>query len=180
MRFGICSLVAGIFLFGVSCAFADPSVYEVVNNEDTDAFSDMVVLGYDIDEPDGDGFTPLMIASALGKTKFVRFLIDNGADVNRCSYNGTTAMHRAAQGGNDDVIDVLLDAGANINMPDFDGKTPLIAAVEAGHRFTTEHLIARRADMNFRMADGQTPLSIAEKMRFKEIAEFLRFKGARK
>lgn len=180
MKFGVYFLIAGIYLGACSYAIADQSIYDVVNDEDTASFSDMVVLGYDIDEPDGDGFTPLMIASALGKTKFVRFLVDNGADINRCSYNGTTALHRAAQAGNNDVIDILLDAGANINMPDFDGKTPLIVAVDAGRRFTVELLAARRADINFRTADGQTAYSIAQKKRFNEIADFLALKGARK
>ncbi|MBO5038823.1 MAG: ankyrin repeat domain-containing protein [Alphaproteobacteria bacterium] len=180
MRLGIYFLVAGIYLGTYSYACADESIYEVVNNEDTATFSDMVVLGYDIDEPDSDGFTPLMIASALGKTHFVRFLVDNGADVNRCSYNGVTSLHRAAQAGNNDVIDILLDAGANINMPDFDGKTPLVTAVEAGRRFTVELLVARRADVNTRTANNETVLGIAEKKRFKEIADFLRLKGARK
>lgn len=180
MRLGVYFLVVGIFLRAYSYAYADQSIYEVVNNEDTTTFSDMVVLGYDIDEPDGDGFTPLMIASALGKTRFVRFLIDNGADVDRCSYNGITSLHRAAQAGNNDVIVVLLDAGANVNMPDFDGKTPLVTAVEAGRRFTVELLVARRADVNTRTAKGETVLAIAEKKRFKEIADFLRLKGARK
>ena len=60
MKFGVYFLIAGIYLGACSYAVADQSIYDVVNDEDTASFSDMVVLGYDIDEPDGDGFTPLM------------------------------------------------------------------------------------------------------------------------
>ena len=57
MKFGIyiCSI-----LLSIVCIFparADSSIYDVVNNEDMDTFSDMVILGYDVDEPDADGYS---------------------------------------------------------------------------------------------------------------------------
>jgi len=156
----------------------DDSVYDIINNEDTTAFSQLVTLGYDIDDSDADGYTPLMIASSLGKAQFVQFLIDNGADVNRRSYNGETAMHRAAITGNNEIVNILFEAGANLNMPDFDGNTPLMYAVTANRRFTVERLVTLGADINFRNASKETALKVAEKNRFKEVASFLRSKGA--
>ena len=37
-------------------AQAEDTIYDVINREDTKAFSDMVMLGYDIDEQDIDGY----------------------------------------------------------------------------------------------------------------------------
>lgn len=167
------SLFAGICLALVRPAVADSSVYDLINQEDTVTFSDLFVLGYGVDDADADGYTPLMIAAALGKAKFVGFLIENGADVNRCSYNGSTALHRAAQAGHEDVIDVLLDSGAFVDTPDFDGFTPLMMAVTANRRFTVEHLVKRGANLGFQNAKGKTALDLAREKRFQEIATFL-------
>lgn len=179
MNIKIGMLLLGCCLFSAAPVSADDSVYDIINNEDTAAFSQLVTLGYDIDDSDADGYTPLMIAATLGKPNFVQFLIDNGADVNRRSYNGETAMHRASNVGNNEIIDILYEAEANINMPDLDGNTPLMYAITANRRFTVERLVKLGADINYRNANRETALNVAEKNRFKEIAAFLRSKGAR-
>ena len=162
-----------------SFSYAEDSIYDVINREDTDTFSDMVVLGYDVDDVDGDGYTPLMIAAALGKAKFARFLIHNNAKVDKRSFNGMTALHRAAQGGHNELIDILHGAGAYIDMPDFNGDTPLMVATRSNRRFTVERLLALGADINYMNAKGETALSIAYKKRFKKIASYLKSQGAR-
>ncbi len=179
MKLGVWGLVLGFWLFGVVPTQADSSIYDVVNNEDMDTFSDMVILGYDIDDTDADGFSPLMIASALGKPTFVQFLIDNNAKVDKRSYKGLTALHRAAQAGHNEIVNILVEAGANVNMPDFDGNTPLMLAVASNRRFTAELLVKLGTDINFRNAKGETAYKIAEKRRFKEIMEFLKENGGR-
>ena len=160
-------------------AHADESIYDVVNNEDMDTFSEMVTLGYDIDEPDPDGFTPLMIAAALGKANFAQYLINNQANVNKRSYYGITALHRAAQAGHSNIVNILVEAGAWVNMPDLSGDTPLMYAVRAERQFTAELLIKLGSDVNFMNAQGETALKIAEKKRFKAIYELLRANGAK-
>ena len=159
-------------------AEGDPSIYEIVNTENERTFSDLIMLGYDIDDADNDGNTALMIAASLGKVNFVHFLIDNGADVNNKNYNGETAMHRAAQGGNNEIIDILFAAGADLNIPDFTGKTPLMQAVAAERRFAVERLVTLGAYLNWRDKNGDSALSLAERKKFKPIADFLRSKDA--
>ncbi|MCM1324490.1 MAG: ankyrin repeat domain-containing protein [Acetobacter sp.] len=168
----------GLFLSaGVSLA-ADKTIYEIINSEDQFAFSNMVALGFDIDQSDSDGYTPLMIASSLGKIKFVEFLIDNGADVNLRSHTGLTALHRAAQDGHNEVIAALLLGGANINIPDMAGFTPLMVSVIANQRFCVEFLIKRGANINFRNADGDTALRISDRKKFYDLSKYLRQQGA--
>ncbi len=178
------SQLFALFLMVASCfsaqAQAEDTIYDIINREDKQAFSDLVMLGYDIDEQDLDGYSPLMIAAALGKANFVAYLIDNGAKVDKRYYQGGTALHRAALGGYNDVISTLLDAGANINMPDLDGMTPLMIAAKNGKRFTVELLVHRGANVNFRNAKGESALDIANKFRYKEIALFLENSGARR
>jgi len=46
------------------------------------------------------GITPLCLASYLGKTKLVKLLIEEGADVNGQDKNGATALMYAGKGIN--------------------------------------------------------------------------------
>ncbi len=167
-----------VFLIGIVPAVqAANDIYGIVSKEDTAAFSDMMALGYSIDEQDRDGYTPLMIAAANGKVNFAGFLIDNGANINKRYYLGGTAMHRAAFNGHNDIVIMLLDAGAQVNMPDLDGMTPLMMAVKNGKSLTVELLVARGANVNFRNAVGKTALDIAYQYHHQDIAEFLKKSG---
>ncbi len=177
----VLSVLLLTLFFNVSAVCADPtpSIYDIIKNEDQETFSNMVMLGYDIDERDADGFTPLMIASSLGKAEFVAFLINNGADVNARSKSGLTPLHRAAQAGSAAVIQLLTEADAIIDLPDNDGMTPLMAAVSANKFFAVDLLIKRGAVLGFRNAEGRTALWLSDRKRFTEISKFLRLKGAK-
>lgn len=173
------SFLFNFIVFGAMPAVADPTIYEVINNEDKQTFSDMVMLGYDIDEKDSDGYTPLMIAASLGKAEFAEFLINNGANVNLRSNTGLTAMHRAAQGGHTQIILLLSEADAFIDMSDVEGHTPLMKAVQAEKFFAVDFLIKRGASLNYRNRNGRTALWISDHMRLTEISKLLRLKGAK-
>ncbi len=172
------ALFLGLWMAISPAKAADKTIYDIINAEDQDTFSDMVALGFDIDQKDSDGFTPLMIASALGKVRFVQFLIYNGANVDARSKTGLTALHRAAQDGRNEAIAALLDGGANINTPDMFGSTPLMAAVVAKQRFTVEFLVKRGANLNFRNAKGDSALKIADHKKFYDISAYLREQNA--
>ena len=47
-------------------------------------------------------------AAAHGHTLFVRWLLENGADVRACTHSGRTALHIAASKGRDAVVRTLL------------------------------------------------------------------------
>jgi ankyrin repeat protein len=48
---------------------------------------------------------------------FVKWLLDNGADMNQSMKSGWTAMHAASYNGNKEALSMLLDWGADINIP---------------------------------------------------------------
>lgn len=173
------ALFLGVFLLSFSVKAEEVSIYDIVNKEDQETLSNMVALGFDIDQRDRDGYTPLMIAASLGKADFAQFLIANGADANARSYTGLTPLHRAAQDGHHNVITVLLTADANINIPDMHGFTPLMVAVMANQRFIVEFLIKRGAYVNYRNQDGDTALKIADKKKFFPISTYLREHGGK-
>jgi len=66
--------------------------------------------------------------------KFVKELIDKGADVNQANTYGETPLHIAAENGQLDVARLLLDRGAEVNQArTTDGETPLSIAALYGH-----------------------------------------------
>ncbi len=53
------------------------------------------------------GLTPLMAAASGGYTEVVKFLIKNGAELNRKDASGRTALQRAQHAGNKEVVALL-------------------------------------------------------------------------
>lgn len=176
MRALVLAFCVGICLIFSAVAEEEDTIYSVVNKEDTKTFSELLSIGYEVDDADGDGNTPLMIAAALGKSNFLLYLIDLGAEVNRRNYDGVSALHFAASAGHNNIIDILFANDAVINMPDYEGNTPLHYAVKANHRFIVERLVKEGADIKFVNANGETALDIAEKSRFNDIAVYLKSK----
>ncbi|MHC4711187.1 MAG: ankyrin repeat domain-containing protein, partial [Planctomycetota bacterium] len=82
---------------------------------------------------DKRGRTPLMAAVQSHKPEAIRFLIDNGADVNaRDQLQGTALVRAAGPFGSLESVQVLLSAGAEVNVQDKNGMTPLMWAARWG------------------------------------------------
>src|SRR5205809_1785109 len=63
----------------------------------------------------GDGYTPLALAAGEGRLQAVRYLIDEGADVNSRESYGNTALTEATYYGHVPIMKELLFRGADIN-----------------------------------------------------------------
>ena len=72
----------------------------------------------------GSAGTPLFLAAGEGRLNAVRYLLDEGADVNLCGENGNSALTEATYYGHAAVIKELLMRGADVNVISSDG-TPL-------------------------------------------------------
>ncbi|KAL7279159.1 hypothetical protein ACG7TL_006999 [Trametes sanguinea] len=107
---------------------------------------------------DEDGRTPLHWAASSGSEDIARYLIDQGADVNRGDGGGWTPLHIAASGGFDEVVKELLGAGADVNARNEKGLTPLHYAASKSRVEIGKLLIARGADINAKDRANQTPL----------------------
>lgn len=76
----------------------------------------------------GASGTPLFLAAGEGRLNAVRYLLDEGADVNLRGEHGNTALTEATYYGHVSVIKELLAHGAEVNAMSIDG-TPLDIAV---------------------------------------------------
>ena len=112
--------------------------------------------------------SPIFPAVEAGYLRVVRFLLDQGADVNARSA-GVTPLHAAARRGQKAMAELLLSRGANVNARNTSAheaereRTPLHEAANEGFQAVAEVLLANKADGAAREAEGNTPLHIAAK-----------------
>lgn len=135
----------------------------------------LIAVGMNVNEPDGGGDTPLMLAAARGHAKIVAFLLRNGADVHARNDDGKTALHQAAYGGHIATVDMLLAAGPGVNARDNGGNTPLICAAFGGYIDVAMALLASGADVKIRNFYGHGALDFAERHGLDLRGKLLRF-----
>ncbi len=83
----------------------------------------------------------LIVAAGEGHIEVVKFLLDNGADVNIKGTNGIdTALMSAAGGGHKEIVKLLIDKGADVNAIGSKGRTALAIAVDKNHSEIIEML----------------------------------------
>lgn len=82
----------------------------------------LIAAGADVNMPDGEGMTPLMLAARRGWG--AERLIVAGADVNATHPEGKAALHFAAEFSNPSVVEQLIGAGADVHAKDARGNTP--------------------------------------------------------
>jgi ankyrin repeat protein len=78
-------------------------------------------------------FSPLHEAVRLGEPRFVRMLLEKGANPNARDFAGETPLHHALHRRDREMVGALLDFGANPNLPDRMGMSPLQAAGSDGY-----------------------------------------------
>lgn len=116
----------------------------------------------DIDQPDPNGFTPLMLAAQKGRPLVVRILLDKGADATVKGPCGNTALHLSARFGHLAVTKMLIAAGAKLEeVATSESIKPLLLASTHGHTEVIRELIRAGAKVNCMAFKGMTPLYCA-------------------
>ena len=93
-----------------------------------------------------DGKTPLECAAYNGYYEICRYLVANGANVNKTNKNRSTPLISAAYGGHKLVVKLLLDNGGAINHQDKWGYTALHYAAYNSHLGVTRVLLLNNAN----------------------------------
>jgi ankyrin repeat protein len=139
-------------------AASDPEAQEIQR------LTQMIKSSPDLINALNGGKTPLHDAVSKGQLTVVRFLLDNGAQVNARSkspFPGWTALHFAATSGNKAMIELLVASGADVNAVSDQNGTALHIAARNGYQAVAQALLASGADVNAKDAAGATPLSAA-------------------
>lgn len=104
--------------------------------------------------------TLLHTAAEMGDRDQVKFLIENGAELNAQDIFGKTPLHQSVKRSEnvESVISDLVGAGADINAKDNNGNTPLKSAVYEGSIKAVKTLLQKGADPTIKNTLGQSPL----------------------
>ncbi len=155
-----------------------------LNEKKWDVVKYLCLKGVNINFFTPQGDTPLMLAACQGDEALVKFLIENGADINlkmskpgNTQHNGT-ALVTAAACGKDTIVSYLISKGAELNAVNSNGSSAIIAASASGFRSIVETLIQKGANINIENQLNNSPLKKAIEKKHFDIAEILIKHGA--
>lgn len=127
-----------------------------------------------VNQPDQNGNSALMIAAANKKAPVVDMLIKAGAKVDFQGQLGYTALTGAARHGDIATIRNLLKAKANIEIPTSDGMKAICIVAAKGHLEALKAMLKAKANPNVLCGDiGYTPLMFAAAENNPDIARAL-------
>ena len=125
---------------------------------------------------------PLLIACQENSYEFVKFIVENGGDVNtknKCAGN-QAPIRFACKTGSVKLVTYLLDNGANLEDTPDDQITPIVQAARSNHYDLVKFLIAKGANVNAYAAthDKECALNQAIMNKNSDIVELLLENGA--
>ena len=142
------------------------------------------------------GMTPLKGAIYSGNPKIIKYLIENGDDVNFKNYVGQSILMEAAKGADPNIVRLLLDNGAKVNDKAKDNTSALYELISAirysgfkplkasskidyiNYIKTLRLLIEAGADVNNSNTYGVTCLVVATHLGKVQVVEILIEAGA--
>jgi len=113
-----------------------------------------------------------------GNEAIVKYLVNQGADINKESKNGETPLFDACRSGKESIIKYLVEQGANINKEAHDGTTPLFYACHYGNEAAVKYLVNHGADTGKKDHVGKTPFFYACHFGNVALAKYLVDHGA--
>ncbi|XP_041356254.1 CARD- and ANK-domain containing inflammasome adapter protein-like [Gigantopelta aegis] len=117
--------------------------------------------------------TVLHSAARYGCVESVKFLKENGCDVNASNKQKQTPLHVAAENNQSQIISYLLSVGADLDVEDTDGKTPLHLASIA-HSSASVKAIKEHIDQIKSLK--QSPKAKKQKRKGKQESKYKRYK----
>ena len=129
-----------------------------------DVVSCLLNHGADINAPMNGKYTALMMACRSQHVRLVKFLLQQGANVQVKDKDGKTALHFACEltftwkPASCDLLNCLTENGADINALRKDNRTPLMVASSCGGVDQITFLIERGANVHLQDKNGDTAL----------------------
>ena len=115
------------------------------------------------------GYTPLAFSCLIAAPESVRFLLDNGADINTETGSLTGKGHKlmdiiirqSPPKSTEDIVSVLMQKGYDMEEKDANGRTPLLRAVIRGKGHVVSALVKLGVNLNATDFGGTTALTHA-------------------
>ena len=181
---GFSKLAAGVALL-VSCllplgsASAADSLVDLVKAGKREEALDMIRVGADVNERQGDGSSALLWAVYQVDEELVQALLSREANPDLANNYGAAPLSEAVKIANAPLVDMLLRAGADPDAPNADGQTALMLAARTGVVDVAKLLLEAGASVNAsEQWRGQTALMWAVGNDHPEMAKLLLAYGA--
>ena len=182
-----------------------PPLLVAIDDADLAAVRHMLAIGADPNEADGEGRTPLTVASMGGPVEMIQALLAAGARVDLAASDGWTPLMFAARTGNVagvktllaakpapnsgallaaadgesiEILDALIASGLDVNAAGSDGLTPLHLAARDGHVEVVLLLLEKGTDIDPFSTERLTPLMLAADNGHAAVARLLLDRGA--
>jgi ankyrin repeat protein len=160
-------------------AAEDLRLVEAARRQDTGAVRSLLAQRVDVNEPQGDGATPLHWAAFWGDLDTAGMLIRSGADANVTNDLGVTPLALACGNGDASMVEVLLSAGADPNATAPSRPPALMLCARTGDVQAVKQLLAHGADVDAsEPSRSQTALMWAVAQRHAEVVRELTAHGA--
>ncbi len=104
---------------------AASDIWLAAKDGDVKAVANAIGSGASVNARNGNGMTPLMLASLYGRTKVAELLLKNKADVSVSNKDGNSALHMAAFLAHPEIVRFLLANGASVDAKNRKGETPI-------------------------------------------------------
>lgn len=125
--------------------------------------------------------TVLDNAVRLSSLETVKFLVDNGANIDGVKNEFMTPVQSAAMDNKSDILLYLVEKGANVNLVgSHDGNkstSALALAIQQGYFDIVKILVEHGADIHYKegwTSGKDTPLEIAEREKSQHIIDYLK------
>ncbi|WP_128895842.1 ankyrin repeat domain-containing protein [Longirhabdus pacifica] len=150
----------------------DMLLHFAVNVLDAKAFERLLnIENINVDVPNEEMETPLMLASKQGYADKVETLIRFGADVNYRN-NDTSVLEHAIKDSHPNVVTVLIEGNVDVNVQDNDGETALMIAANRNEEIV-KILLEANADVNVQNNKGKTAIMFAAEEKEEQIVQSL-------
>jgi len=152
-------LLISILLIQTPLSLAADSLADLIQNGEREQAMELIRLGSDVNDRQGDGSTALLWSIYNIDPEMVEALLSREANPNLLNNFGASPLGEAVKAGNVALVKMLLDAGADPDAANADGQTPLMLAARTGVVEVGKLLIEAGADVNAsEQWRGQTPL----------------------
>ncbi|XP_070689060.1 CARD- and ANK-domain containing inflammasome adapter protein [Pempheris klunzingeri] len=121
----------------------------------------LIDSGANVNMPDKQGYTPLLLSAELGHTEVFRVLVAKQAKLDATLSNLSSALHLAVHSGSVPIAQTLLEKGLDPNITGPKVQTPLHLAAQYNSQELVDLLLRFEAQVNAVAQDGLTPLHIA-------------------
>jgi len=128
--------------------------------EETKPRTDAITVKQFINEKESNGDPPIHYASYRGNIELIKYLVENGADINVKNDKGLNVMHLASQGDSPASLVYFKEYhNFDYTLTDNIGSTPLHWACYTSSEFSFQFLLSfENINLNVQDNDGVTPL----------------------